>query len=219
MAYLPHIYPVGATFFISFRLADSLPQVVLDELKISYARALSEIDEAKLSAAERDLQLDRLRRRTFGKYEHQLDTEPYGACHLSDTDVAQIICDRIFGYENQYYTVHALSIMPNHVHMLLDTSLQVPAETSIDEVPKGYVDVPKWMQLIKGGSAFLINKQLGRSGTLWAGESYDHYVRYDRQGEYERIRHYILSNPIVAGLGPKYQEAPYMYSINLYSGL
>ncbi|GLR17079.1 transposase [Portibacter lacus] len=116
-------------------------------------------------------------------------------------------------YHSRYYNVHAISIMPNHVHMLLDTSNQISNDELIEHVPDNFVDVGNWMQLIKGGSAFQINKYLGRSGKLWAKESFDHYVRFNKEGEYERIKDYILQNPIKAGLGIKYRKKPFLYSI------
>jgi len=211
MPYLPHIYPVGATFFITFRLADSLPQYIVSELKATFAKAEIDILNEDIPTAKKNNKIQQLRKEVFGTYDHQLDSQPYGACYMNNSKVAQIIWDKVFAYSNQYYKVDALSIMPNHVHMLLDTSVQLPAEWSAGGRPPDYVDVDKWMQLIKGGSAYSVNRYLGRTGTLWAKESYDHFVRYDNDGEYSRIKDYIAQNPVVAGLSRRYLEAPYLF--------
>lgn len=166
MPYLPHIYPPGATFFITFRLADSLPQHTVRQLREELEAELRSIRKADLPPHVKDFKIYQKRKDLFGKYDHQLDAKPYGDCVLKDSTVAKILYDKILLYDGVHYTLHALSIMPNHVHLLADTSIQIPADAV--EVPTGYVDVNKWMQLIKGGSAFLINQHLGRSGTLWA---------------------------------------------------
>jgi len=211
MPLLPHIYPIGATFFITFRLADSLPQHIFKKLKFEFDIEESKIKKVVFDTNAKEEMLYDLRKKLFGKFDQQLDSHPYGACHLKDSMIAQILWDKIFQYHGKYYNVEALSVMPNHVHMLLDTSIQVPQECDIDEIPKHYMDVNKWMQLIKGGSSFLINKRLKRSGTLWEKESYDHYVRFNKPGEYERIKEYILQNSRKAGLGNRFIKKPYLY--------
>lgn len=80
----------------------------------------------------------------------------------------------------------------------------------LDEIPANYVNVDKWMQLIKGGSSILINNYVGRKGKLWAKESYDHFAR--SEGEIIRITEYIKANPVKAKLGSRYRELPYMFS-------
>jgi len=212
MSYLPHIYPVGATFFVTFRLADSLPQHIVKELRIEYNEEGTKIkNEVNDTRKQKEL-IHNLRHKLFGRYDHQLDNNPYGECHLKDSLIAKILRDKVFQYQGIYYNVDALSIMPNHVHMLLDTSIQVSAKSDIAEAPEHYVDVSKWMQFIKGGSSFLINKLLKRSGTLWEKESYDHYVRFNNPGEYERIKEYIEQNPVKAGLEDRFSRIPYLFS-------
>lgn len=76
--------------------------------------------------------------------------------------------------------------MPNHVHFVADTSIQISTDMEINEAVEEYVEVSKWMQLIKGGSAYLINKYLKRKGTLWHKESFDHFIRFEKEGEYIR---------------------------------
>lgn len=206
---LPHIYPVGGVFFITFRLDDSLPRRIIRALESEYTEDMTAIKLQEKSKSKQKALLFDLKKKKFGKYDHQLDAKPYGACYMKDESVAQIIYDKIMKFDGLYYTVDSLSIMPNHVHMLVDTSVQLDSETGL--ASDDYVQVDKWMRLIKGGSSRAINRHLGRSGKLWSPESYDHYARDEE--EILRIREYILDNPVKAGLELRYRSAPYMYCL------
>ena len=74
--------------------------------------------------------------------------------------------------------------MPNHVHVLISLYQGV----SLWEVTK----------LWKGASSTKINSIVGRSGTLWQKESFDHYVRDEFY--FKKIINYIEENPVKAGL-------------------
>ena len=52
------------------------------------------------------------------------------------------------------------------------------------------------MQRIKGGSAFEINRLLGRTGRLWQAESYDVWIRNEAQ--FHKVAKYIEWNPVKA---------------------
>jgi REP element-mobilizing transposase RayT len=75
--------------------------------------------------------------------------------------------------------------MPNHLHALI-----APENQGLGEV----------LQSWKGGSAFEINRLLGRSGPLWQKEPYDHIVRSEAQ--FQHYRGYIAESPIKAGVEP-----------------
>ena len=53
MSYLPHIYPVEATFFITFRLADSLPQHKIDSLKEEFNKKKRKSSTSKFRKRKR----------------------------------------------------------------------------------------------------------------------------------------------------------------------
>ncbi len=54
------------------------------------------------------------------------------------------------------------------------------------------------MQKWKGATARLINRSLGRTGSLWQAETFDHIVRSEAQ--FGHFRRYIAGNPEKAGL-------------------
>lgn len=207
MATLPHIYPVGATFFITFRLADSLPQSIVRELKQELAERKALIKRSISSPTEVARQIYLTEQDLFGKYDYQLDEKPYGNCLLDLPDVAHIVYTKILKFDKVYYETLGFCIMPNHVHMLVDTSTQLHDHS--DEEPAGYVQVNTWMQLIKGGSAYEINKHLGRRGNLWDKESFDHWIRHE-ESLLSKMK-YISDNPEKAGLAIEKNKAPFMY--------
>ena len=51
---------------------------------------------------------------------------------------------------------------------------------------------------------------LGRNGRFWQEESYDHIIR--DEAELNRIRQYILYNPVKAGLVDNPEDWPWNYS-------
>jgi REP element-mobilizing transposase RayT len=60
------------------------------------------------------------------------------------------------------------------------------------------------MQSIKGISAKRCNLLLGRKGNFWQDESYDRWVRDDKELFY--FIRYILLNPVSAGLVNTWDE-------------
>ncbi len=78
-----------------------------------------------------------------------------------------------------------------------------------EELEDKYVQLDKIMKRIKGSSARYINLALDRKGTLWQKDSYDHYVRNER--EWRNILSYILENPVKAKLVKHWKDWPYSY--------
>ena len=82
-----------------------------------------------------------------------------------------------------HYELGAYVVMSNHVPVLL--------------LPK--ISPSRLLQSLKGSTAREANRVLGRRGeTFWQAESYDHWVRDEK--ERERIAAYIENNPLKAGL-------------------
>lgn len=193
---LPHFYEGHYCFFITFRLADSLPQNVIVKLKKKLQFEIDKINAP--DETQRQIIVEDLKSQYFQKHDYQLNTKPYGECVLRNTEIAQILYDKILSYHNVNYDVKCFSIMPNHVHLLV-------SKLANAELPQ----VDKWMQLIKGGSAYLINKTLNRSGKLWAVESFDRYIRNEKH--YRNSFYYTVNNPQMAGLGRQFTQKPFMY--------
>jgi REP element-mobilizing transposase RayT len=123
----------------------------------------------------------------------RLDTACAGPKHLLRPEIATAVRDSIRkGVELSHYALHAWVIMPNHVHLLINPLVH-PSHV---------------LQSIKGATARECNRLLGRTGEpFWQKESYDHWVR--TEDELRRIRNYIESNPVKAGLTQKPDDWPW----------
>jgi REP element-mobilizing transposase RayT len=177
--YLPHVKREGASYFVTFRLADSLPREVLLRFEQEHAEALR-----RLSAPADREQAEKIHRELHRKIERYLD-QGAGECHLRQAEIADMVADGLRYFHEQQYLLDDWVVMPNHVHVML---WPMPNFT-LSEILKSR----KWH------TARQANLILGRTGeTFWQRESYDHWIRHDE--EKARIRRYIRMNPVKAGL-------------------
>lgn len=95
--YLPHFDAGTLIQAITFRLADSLPKAIYDDL-------------AAIASSESDL-----RRRI----EAMIDGGR-GACALRDPAIAAIVQEALWYFDGERYRLIAWAIMPNHVHVLIE---------------------------------------------------------------------------------------------------
>ena len=185
---LPHIQPEGATLFVTFRLANSIPKEVIERLKAEQEEMEKRISQIA-DKDEREKQLDQAQRRFFGKWDEVLDNSSFGEKHLAIPQVADLVADSLLYRDGKVYDLEAFSIMPNHAHLVF---------SPLEEAEGRNHSLSKIMHSFKLHSALEANKLLGRDGALWQHENYDHYVR--DEGELERIIRYVIYNPVKAGL-------------------
>jgi putative transposase len=107
------------------------------------------------------------------------------------------------------YRLDAYCIMSNHVHVVLkpfldERSLHVKKDYERLSYVSKNAPLGVIMHSLKSYTAHEANKILGRSGSFWETESYDHFIR-DEQ-EYHRVVAYVLNNPVKAGLIEKWNE-------------
>ena len=197
---LPHIHPEGYPLFITFRLTGSLARNVLEELKLQRD---TEIKALKGSTTEKRSALEQ---RHFENYDNWLDRCEFGPRWLESESVAAIVAAEMHALENERYHLVAYSIMPNHVHMIIQS---LPHEKMLDGgQPAGY-PVADTLRLLKGRTARYCNLDLQRQGSFWQHESYDHVVR-DEQ-ELEKTVLYVLNNPVKAGLVQEWRDWKFSY--------
>jgi len=204
---LPHIQAIGDTFFVTFRLKGSIPRIKLKELKENLEERKLEIKRQK-SPFESKLIYEE-QKRYFAKYDALLDAVNSGPTYLKEPAIAEIIAKEMHRFDEELYDLIAYTIMPNHVHLLINTSIQLP---DIDMSLWDQLDVEPLnniMKKIKGPSAIYSNRALGREGKFWQRESYDHYVRNPL--EQEKIIAYILNNPVKARLATSWEKHPFTY--------
>ena len=182
---LPHWQQADATYFVTFRLADSLPREAvqrwLDDRRVwLQARGLTSAEEVrKLPESEQR----RFSKHFIGRIERTLD-ECAGECVLRSPKIAQLVATALGFFHNQRYWLHRAVVMPNHVHALV-----TPAEGQrLDQI------IHSW----KSFTAKEINRLTGREGQVWQAESYDHIVR--NEDSLRALGEYIVANPEKAKL-------------------
>ena len=157
--YLPHVKREGASYFVTFRLDDSLPREVLLKFQAERTQRLQTLlarcDPAKSGStpdptAETEETIDRDYHRRVERY---LD-QGAGACWLRRPDIAELVANALRHFDGQRYLLSAWVVMPNHVHAVI---WPMPNHLLGDILRS-------W----KGYSAHEANQRLQRTGqTLW----------------------------------------------------
>lgn len=206
----PHIQPPDATFFITFRLAGSIPQAVIREYKAKKDWLENELKRiGRKDNAEQMQSLLEFRRTWFKRFEDILDKAKDSPLWLGNDAVRQIVADKLLEDNPKKYRLDAFCLMPNHVHIVFkpnlseinlheDKTSQRPKFISQEET------LSQIMQSLKGVTARKANLILNRTGSFWEAESYDHFIRDD--AEFDRIVKYVLNNPVKAGLVENWQD-------------
>jgi putative transposase len=169
--YLPHRDELGLIQLVTFRLHDSLPSSRRGEWE-----SILKIEEAR-------------NRRT--KLEDYLDRGA-GECWLAQPDIAKCAEDALCYFNGQRYALIAWVIMPNHIHILVETD-----KTPLAELVKS------WKRFI----AREANKLLNREGTFWQREYWDTYMR-DSTQTLKAVK-YIENNPVKVKLTREPEDWPW----------
>ncbi len=189
---LPHWRQDGATYFITIRLADSIPKNVRREIEYEKrlwlrARGISYDGEhgnwvEKLHTLSSDDQFQF--HKTFNRRVQSCLDRGHGKCHLQVPSCIEIVKNKLLSEDRSRYELGDFVIMPNHVHLLT--------------TPRSGEFLEQILKSLKGSSAVECNRSLGRSGTFWQADSYDHIVRSLEQ--LLHYRRYIADNPRNAGI-------------------
>ncbi len=160
--YLPHFDAPNITQFVTFMLRDAFPA----SRRREWEPILQERDES-------------LRKR---KLEAWLD-RGLGECWLRRPEVAGQVEQILRAEDGQAYRLRAWTLMPNHVHIVVDV-WQTP--------------LARLLHLWKGRSSHAANQLLQRRGTFWEREYFDTLIK-DKAHLRKAIR-YTEANPMKAGL-------------------
>ncbi len=179
-AYLPHWTREGAMYSIAFRLADSLPEHVVEAWKLEREKIASNAELQTRALTEHEEK--RLMQLYSEKVEKYLDAG-HGECWLKDGRIAVIVRDALRHFDGQRYEIVAWCVMPNHVHAVVR--------------PRAGRHLSDILHSWKSFTANRINETLGRTGAVWQAESYDHLIR-DEQ-DFQHAITYVLDNPTAAG--------------------
>ena len=175
---LPHWEQEGATYFVTFRLADAVPAEVAKQWR-------EELEAWRKFHPEPwdDVTNAEYRRRFLQTREDWLD-QGHGSCLLREERAARIVADALSHFDDDRYHLDSFVVMPNHVHVVVQP---MPGQ-SLKAI------VRSW----KSYTAREINKTSGASGSVWMQESFDRIVR--DWNALVRCRDYIARNPEKAQL-------------------
>ena len=174
-ANLPHWNKAMTASFVTFRLADALPQEKL--LKLENERT------SWLAAHPQPWDVETAKEyfTTFDETVQGWLDAGLGSCVLADAACRQIVEDALWHFAGERYALYAYVIMPNHVHVLF-----MPVEGwTLSQT------VANW----KSFSGHEINRLTGSKGTLWQKESFDTLVRSERH--FQTIVRYIKKNDLM----------------------
>jgi carbamoylphosphate synthase large subunit/REP element-mobilizing transposase RayT len=175
---LPHHEQTQATYFVTFRLADSVPQTLLEQWREEQQTWLN------FHPKPWDWKTEREHHRRFVEEREDWLDRGYGSCLLRDPKAAEIVADALRFFDGQRYHLDTFVIMPNHVHALLQPMADHP--------------LSKILHSWKSFTANAINRAANRDGEVWMRESYDHIAR--DWNELRAWRKYIAANPKKAQL-------------------
>ena len=208
---LPHIHPADGIFFITFRLADSLPIQVIHQFMEEKNFEKLRIRLQYEGILKKEL-LYEIEKNYFNKFDKLLSMDTTN-CWLNQDKIAQLIANKLHSYDKHRYLLICYCIMPNHVHMLVNMKDFISVNTSNRSGRTRYYPLTNVLRLMKGSTARIANKMLDRSGAFWQHESYDHYVR--SENEYNKIIEYILQNPVKSGIVTDWRDWKWNYLANL----
>ncbi len=178
--HLSHWRQEGATYFVTFRLHDSLPLAKLAELA-----AFRREWERRNPPPHSDEQLQELAQETIRRIDRWLD-QGLGSCCLKEPELAKYVSAAMHYFDNKRYELGCYVVMPNHVRVVVRPLL---CETE---------PLERILQSWKRHTSLEINRILGVAGQLWQHDSFDRIVR-DEEHLY-RVIQYIGTNPIQSGL-------------------
>jgi len=176
-AYLPHWHQDGVLYFVTFRLADSLPQeklTVFTEEKANWLKQHPEPHTPEEKAEYHKIFPQRL--------QEWLDLG-YGSLILSDEEANRIVHDAITHFEGQRYKLDEFVVAANHVHVLV-APRQDHQLTDILHSWKSFT-AKKLLKLS-------VARELTTAPSVWQKESWDHMVR--SAASLDKFREYIRAH-------------------------
>ncbi len=187
---LPHWDQPEVCAFLTFRTGDSLPVPLLNQWRDERDAWLRDKGLDPFSKSWRaDIEelpppLPEQFHRAFTARIHDFLDAGHGECPLRRPSLREIVTSALHHWDGERCLLAGYVIMPNHVHILTQP---LPGHTL-----SGLCH--SW----KTWTAKRINESLGRAGSFWQGESWDHLLR--GYGYLRKYRKYFRRNPVKAGL-------------------
>jgi REP element-mobilizing transposase RayT len=171
---LPHWRQEGVIYFVTFRLADSLPQGKLESLRREKELWLRLNPEPRTDSQEREYH-----ERFTQTVDRWLDAG-CGRCILARPDCKAIMETSLMHFDGVRYELGEFVVMPNHVHAIV--------------APIGGYQLSHILHSWKSFTAHRFKSILSWAGSIWRHESFDHIIRSaEHLSHFEK---YIRNNPI-----------------------
>ncbi len=174
--HLPHWRQDGATYAVTFRLTDSIPQNRLRVLKRWRLNWERQNPPPRSESAWKTFA-----QHVSNRTETWMD-EGYGSCVLRDPRFSRQMAESLQHFQNVRHITSCFVVMPNHVHVVMK--------------PLDGHELEDCLQRIKQFVATQINSTLAKSGQVWTEESHDRIIR-DEEHLWNVIQ-YIGRNPAKA---------------------
>ena len=175
---LPHWQQEGASYFVTWRLADSLPKELLDEYYQERECWLALHPQPWDEATEAEYH------KVFSTRMDQWLDQGHGSCLLRDSTHAEVVAKALRFFEGERTSMISFVVMPNHVHVLFILN----SEWKLEEM------IHSW----KRHTANEINRLRGGTGPLWMKDYFDRLIR--DPAHLNNCARYIRNNPVKARL-------------------
>ena len=191
---LPHLQLPGAIYFITSRLAGSLPKNMSLKLSTGSKHQIKQLQTI-------DNQTNRIKKpgkfylEQFNEWDSYLDVSKTGPLYLRRKDIARLVADSLHYRDGNVFDLFAYCIMPNHFHLVIE-----PLQVSDEQ----YYSLSKIMHSLKRYTARLANQILGHEGAFWQHENYDRVIR--NETELENTINYVIQNPVKAGFVQEWEN-------------
>lgn len=172
-AHLPHWVQHSVPVFVTWRLADSIPQQKLKQWTRERALWIAQYPKPWPPEMEKAY---------HARFSDCLDVwldRGMGGCILRRSELSNIVAAALLHFHTKRYWMLSYVVMPNHVHVLF--------------VPHGDHGLSKTLGGWKGYTAKEINRVENRRGTLWQSNFWDRLIRSPEH--FQRVVRYIRENP------------------------
>ncbi|CAH1002351.1 hypothetical protein LEM8419_03258 [Neolewinella maritima] len=182
---------------LTYRLYGSIPNLPLSQLHTKLKLRKAELNK-KFNRSTRAVNrgarvqhkelLTETEREYYIAFDRLLDHPTKGPRYLAGNRAKRVIIDSWrFIAEQRNLTIYAISVMSNHVHVILKSDVRT-ARIPLSEVLRDH----------KKFTATRLNRLHASPGRrVWAEKEYCRTVRH---GKFERVFWYVLNNPVKAGL-------------------
>jgi REP element-mobilizing transposase RayT len=173
---LPHWSQKSKLYFVTWRLADSLPREA--RLKIEANRRAWVRKHGDKPVSEMGYLLQHEWYRLFHHRVQEWLDAGHGSCVLRKPEACRFVVDALRHFHGERYHLGSFAIAGNHVHVLV--------------APNTGVELSSVLHSWKSFTSNAINKALGQTGRLWMDEYFDRILR--NQMHLEKVEEYIAAH-------------------------